>query len=135
MEIKGSWLAGLPRWQESPVMGYPVTAALKTTVGTWEQSADAYLYLGPRDNMTRVATRLIWRVLPTETSFAPVEDHFPATSRGAVEIRWQGASLVPTDRTRPTRVATCARTQLKWPTVDRGSRWRAIPRSAHPNPS
>jgi len=73
-------------------MGYPATAALKTKVGTWEQTADAYLYLGPRDNMTRVATRLIWRVLPTETSFAQVEDHFPATSRGAAEIRWQGAS-------------------------------------------
>ena len=56
MEIKGSWLAGLPRWQESPVMGYPATAALKTKVGTWEQTADDYVYLGPRDKMTRSLT-------------------------------------------------------------------------------
>jgi hypothetical protein len=24
MEMKGSWLAGLSRWQESPVIGYPL---------------------------------------------------------------------------------------------------------------
>ncbi len=53
MEIKGTWLAALPRWQESPVMGYPATAALKTKVGTWEQTADAYLYLGLRDKLTQ----------------------------------------------------------------------------------
>ena len=53
IEIKGSWLAGLPRWQESPVIGYPAMAALKTKVGTWEQTADAYLYLGPRDKLTQ----------------------------------------------------------------------------------
>jgi hypothetical protein len=53
MEIKGSWLAGLPRWQESPVIGYPAMAAVKTKVGTWEQVADAYLYLGPRDKLTQ----------------------------------------------------------------------------------
>jgi hypothetical protein len=51
MEIKGSWLAGLPRWQESPVIGYPAIAAVKTKVGTWEQVADAYLYLGQRDKL------------------------------------------------------------------------------------
>jgi hypothetical protein len=56
MEMKGSWLAGLPRWQESPVIGYPAMAALKTKVGTWEQSADAYLYLGPRDKLTQGGT-------------------------------------------------------------------------------
>ncbi len=53
MEMKDSWLADLPRWQESPVIGYPATAALKTRLGTWEQTADAYLYLGPRDKMTQ----------------------------------------------------------------------------------
>jgi hypothetical protein len=56
MEMKGSWLAGLPRWQESPVIGYPSMVALKTKVGTWEQTADAYLYLGPRDNLTQGGT-------------------------------------------------------------------------------
>jgi len=53
MEMKGSWLAGLSRWQESPVIGYPATTALKTKTGTWEQTADAYLYLGPRDKLTQ----------------------------------------------------------------------------------
>jgi hypothetical protein len=52
MEIKGSWLAALPRWQESPLIGYPAIA-LKTKQGTWEQTADAYLYLGPRDKLTQ----------------------------------------------------------------------------------
>jgi hypothetical protein len=53
LEMKSSWLASLPRWQESPVMGYPATAALKTKAGTWEQTADAYLYVGPRDKLTQ----------------------------------------------------------------------------------
>lgn len=53
MEMKDSWLAGLPRWQESLVIGYPAMAALKTKLGTWEQAADAYLYLGPRDKLTQ----------------------------------------------------------------------------------
>jgi hypothetical protein len=56
MGMKGSWLAGLPRWQESPVIGYPAMGALKTKVGTWEQTADAYLYLGPRDKLTQGGT-------------------------------------------------------------------------------
>jgi hypothetical protein len=56
MEMKGSWLAGLPRWQESPVIGYPAMSALKTKMGTWEQTADAYLYLGPRDKLTQGGT-------------------------------------------------------------------------------
>jgi hypothetical protein len=56
MEMKGSWLGGLPRWQESPVIGYPAMTALKTKVGTWEQTADAYLYLGPRDKLTQGGT-------------------------------------------------------------------------------
>jgi hypothetical protein len=53
MEMKNSWLAGLARWQESPVIGYPAMPALKTKTGTWEQTADAYLYLGPRDKLTQ----------------------------------------------------------------------------------
>ncbi len=53
IEMKNTWLAGLPRWQESPVIGYPAIAALKTKLGTWEQNADAYLYLGPRDKLTQ----------------------------------------------------------------------------------
>lgn len=53
MEMKDSWLAGLPRWQESPVIGYPAVAALKTKLGTWDRTADAYLYLGSRDKLTQ----------------------------------------------------------------------------------
>ncbi len=56
MEMKGSWLAGLPRWQESPVIGYPANSAPKTKAGTWEQTGDAYLYLGPRDKLTQGGT-------------------------------------------------------------------------------
>lgn len=56
LEMKGSWLAGLPRWQESPLIGYPAMAALKMKVGTWEQTADAYLYLGSRDKLTQGGT-------------------------------------------------------------------------------
>ena len=56
MEIKGSWLADLPRWQESPLIGYPALNPPKTKVGTWEQAADAYLYLGPRDKLTQGGT-------------------------------------------------------------------------------
>jgi hypothetical protein len=53
LAIKGSWLGDLPRWQELPLIGYPATAPLKTKTGTWEQTADAYLYLGPRDKLTQ----------------------------------------------------------------------------------
>jgi hypothetical protein len=31
-------------------------AALKTKVWTWEQTADAYLYLGPRNKLTHCGT-------------------------------------------------------------------------------
>jgi hypothetical protein len=53
LAMKDSWLGGLPRWQESPVVGYPAMAASRTKLGTWEQTADAYLYLGPRDKLTQ----------------------------------------------------------------------------------
>ena len=53
IEMKDTWLSDLPRWQESPVLGYPATAASRTKAGTWQQTADAYLYLGPRDKLTQ----------------------------------------------------------------------------------
>lgn len=52
MEIKGTWLATLPRWSDSPVIGFPAVGPSGTQVGTWEQVADAYLFLGERDKLT-----------------------------------------------------------------------------------
>lgn len=43
MEMSGSWLGDLP--VQNPRSGPP---------GTWEDTADAYLYLGPRDTLTLV---------------------------------------------------------------------------------
>jgi hypothetical protein len=43
MEMNGSWLGDLPT--QGPRGGVP---------GTWKQTADAYLYLGPRDKLTVV---------------------------------------------------------------------------------
>lgn len=43
MEMSGSWLSDLPT--QHPRGGPP---------GTWQQTADAYLYLGPRDKVTVV---------------------------------------------------------------------------------
>jgi len=45
MEMKGSWIGGLP------------APARHGTAGTWDQTADAYLYLGPRDRLTVVKNR------------------------------------------------------------------------------
>jgi hypothetical protein len=45
VEMKGNWIGDLP----APVRG--------STMGTWEQAADAYLYLGPRDRITVVKNR------------------------------------------------------------------------------
>ena len=45
MEMKGSWIGSLP----APGRG--------GTAGTWDQTADAYLYLGPRDRLTVVKNR------------------------------------------------------------------------------
>jgi hypothetical protein len=46
VELKGNWIGNLPI--ESPRGGSP---------GTWDQMADAYLYLGPRDSLTIVVNR------------------------------------------------------------------------------
>lgn len=45
IETKGSWIGSLP----APGRG--------SAMGTWEQTADAYLYLGPRDQLTIVKNR------------------------------------------------------------------------------
>jgi hypothetical protein len=44
-EMKGNWIGSLP----VPGRG--------STTGTWDQTADAYLYLGPRDQLTVVKNR------------------------------------------------------------------------------
>ncbi len=49
MEIKGTWLAGLPRRQDAPVIGFPAIGSNPAPAGTWEQTADAFLFLGPRE--------------------------------------------------------------------------------------
>lgn len=45
MEMKGSWIGSLP------------ASGRGGTTGTWDQTADAYLYLGPRDRLTVVKNR------------------------------------------------------------------------------
>ncbi|MGA2770457.1 MAG: hypothetical protein ABSG26_06540 [Bryobacteraceae bacterium] len=45
VEMKGNWIGNLP----APGRG--------GTTGTWDQTADAYLYLGPRDRLTVVKNR------------------------------------------------------------------------------
>jgi hypothetical protein len=45
IEMKGNWIGTLP----APGRG--------GAVGTWDQTADAYLYLGPRDRLTVVRNR------------------------------------------------------------------------------
>ncbi|MGJ5820796.1 hypothetical protein [Paludibaculum fermentans] len=52
-EMKDHWVGALPRWQESPVVGYPAMTPTKTKLGTWAQTGDAYLYLGSRDKLTQ----------------------------------------------------------------------------------
>lgn len=52
MEMKGTWLGQLPRWSDSPTIGFPSAGASGAQVGTWEQTADAYLFLGVRDQLT-----------------------------------------------------------------------------------
>lgn len=53
MEIKGSWLSSLTRRADAPVIGSPATGNNPAPAGTWEQAADAYLFLGPRDMLTQ----------------------------------------------------------------------------------
>ena len=45
VEMKGNWIGSLP----APGRG--------GTMGTWDQTADSYLYLGPRDRLTIVKNR------------------------------------------------------------------------------
>jgi hypothetical protein len=52
MEMKGTWLGALPRWSNSPLIGFPSLPTPGTQSGTWEQAADAYLFLGTRDKLT-----------------------------------------------------------------------------------
>jgi hypothetical protein len=53
MPMKGTWVGALPRWSDSPLIGYPAPGSpgAKET-GIWEDAADAYLYLGSRDQLT-----------------------------------------------------------------------------------
>lgn len=53
MEIKGSWLASLTRRADAPVIGFPALGNNPAPASTWDQIADAYLFLGPRDKLTQ----------------------------------------------------------------------------------
>ena len=53
MEIKGSWLSSLTRRSDAPVIGFPAVGNNPAPAGTWDQIADAYLFLGPRDKLTQ----------------------------------------------------------------------------------
>jgi hypothetical protein len=53
MEIKGSWLSSLNRRADTLVIGFPALGNNPAPAGTWEQVADAYLFLGPRDKLTQ----------------------------------------------------------------------------------
>lgn len=53
MEIKGSWLSSLTRRADVPVIGFPAIGNDAAPAGTWDQVADAYLFLGPRDKLTQ----------------------------------------------------------------------------------
>ena len=53
MEIKGSWLSSLTRRADAPVIGFPAVGNNPAPAGTWDQIADAYLFLGPRDKLTQ----------------------------------------------------------------------------------
>ncbi len=52
MDMKGTWVGALSRWSDTPLIGFPAVSSSGTQVGTWQQSADAYLFLGPRDLLT-----------------------------------------------------------------------------------
>ena len=52
-EIKGSWLSSLNRRADTPVIGFPALGSNPAPAGNWEQVADAYLFLGPRDQLTQ----------------------------------------------------------------------------------
>lgn len=52
METQGTWLGALPRWTDAPLIGFPATPNRGVQSGAWEQAADAYLFLGTRDQLT-----------------------------------------------------------------------------------
>ncbi len=52
IEMKESWVGALPRWSNWPLIGFPSPNASGTQAGTWQQAADAYLFLGTRDELT-----------------------------------------------------------------------------------
>ena len=52
VEMKGTWVGALPRWTDASLIGYPARGSNGTQSGTWEQAADAYLFLGARDTLT-----------------------------------------------------------------------------------
>jgi hypothetical protein len=51
-EIKGSWLATIKRRADTAIIGVPSRETNPAAAGTWDQAADGYLYLGPRDKLT-----------------------------------------------------------------------------------
>ena len=53
MEIKGGWLSSLTRRADTLVIGFPAIGNNPAPAGTWDQVADAYLFLGPRDKLTQ----------------------------------------------------------------------------------
>jgi hypothetical protein len=53
MEIKGSWLSSLTRRTDAQLIGSPAIGNNPAPTGTWEQVADAFLFLGPRDKLTQ----------------------------------------------------------------------------------
>jgi hypothetical protein len=73
MEMKGTWLASLPRWTDSPPIGFPAPADRGTQSGTWDQVADPFLFLGPRDKLTSDGSvrPLFQRVTPTRPALPP----------------------------------------------------------------
>jgi hypothetical protein len=52
VDMKGTWIGALPRWTDTPLIGFPAIGSSGTQSGTWEQAADAFLYLGTRDKLT-----------------------------------------------------------------------------------
>jgi hypothetical protein len=53
MELKGSWLSSLTRRADVPGIGFPAIGNNPAPAGTWDQVADAYVFLGPRDQLTQ----------------------------------------------------------------------------------
>jgi hypothetical protein len=52
LEMKGTWVGALPRWTDTSLTGFPAARTGGAQSGTWEQAADAFLFLGTRDKLT-----------------------------------------------------------------------------------